>query len=61
MVWDSEPLRESPVFPITSMLNWVRLAEAQIPDDNYEIPETAQIDQLHTFIGSKKQSGSGVL
>ena len=23
-------------------------------DDNYEIPETAQIDELQTFIGSKK-------
>jgi hypothetical protein len=22
-------------------------------DDNYEIPETAQIDELQTFIGSK--------
>ena len=37
-----------------TVLNWVRLAEAQICDDNYEIPETAQIDELQTFIGSKK-------
>lgn len=25
-------------------------------DENYEIPETAQIDELQTFVGTKKQS-----
>lgn len=57
-----------------SVINWVRQAETEIPDENYEIPETAQIDErvcgqilcpqisheLQTFVGSKKtRSGSG--
>ena len=62
MIWDFEPLRELLVFPITSVLNWVGQAQAQIPDENYEIPvgeakrqlQTAQIDELQTLIGSKK-------
>jgi insertion element IS1 protein InsB len=37
-----------------SVINWVRQAEAKIADENYEIPETAQIDELQTFVGSKK-------
>jgi transposase-like protein len=44
-----------------SVINWVRQAEAKIADENYFIPETAQIDELQTFVGSKKtRSGSGV-
>jgi hypothetical protein len=32
-----------------------------IADENYLIPETAQIDELQTFVGSKKtRSGDGV-
>jgi transposase-like protein len=27
-----------------SVINWVRQAEAVLPEENYEIPETAQID-----------------
>lgn len=43
-----------------SIINWVRQTEAKIPHENYEIPETAQIDELQTFLGSKKpRSGSG--
>jgi len=43
-----------------SVINWVRQAEAKIALENYEIPETAQIDELQTFVGSKKtKSGSG--
>jgi transposase-like protein len=43
-----------------SVVNWVRQAEAAIPDEDYEIPETAQIDELQTFVGAKKtKSGSG--
>lgn len=37
-----------------SVINWVREAEAAIPDENYEIPETAQIQELQTFVGLKK-------
>ena len=44
-----------------SIINWVRQAEAKIADENYFIPETAQIDELQTFVGSKKtRSGGGV-
>ena len=43
-----------------SVLNWVRQAADTITEENYELPETAQIDELQTFIGSKKTSaGSG--
>jgi len=43
-----------------SVINWVRQAEAEIADENYEIPETAQLDELQTFVGSKKtRFGSG--
>ena len=39
-----------------SVLNWVRQAAAAIPQENYEIPETAQLDELETFVGQKKQN-----
>ena len=43
-----------------TVINWVRQAVSQIPDENYSIPETAQIDELQTFVGSKKiKFGSG--
>jgi len=32
-----------------------------LPDADYDIPETAQIDELETFVGQKKTKfGSGV-
>ncbi len=37
-----------------SVINWVRQAAAAMPDENYEIPETAQLDELETFVGQKK-------
>lgn len=39
-----------------SVLNWVRQAAAAVADENYEFPETAQIDELETFVGQKKQN-----
>ncbi len=39
-----------------SVINWVRQSAAAIPDENYEIPETAQLDELETFVGQKKQN-----
>ncbi len=43
-----------------SVINWVREAAAAIPEENYEIPETAQIDELQTFVADKNtKSGSG--
>jgi transposase-like protein len=37
-----------------TIINWVRKASSQIPCENYEIPQTSQIDELQTFVGSKK-------
>ena len=38
-----------------TVLNWVGLAATQIPEENLDrYPDTAQIDELQTFIGSKK-------
>ncbi len=43
-----------------SVLNWVRQAETVLTDEDYELSETTQIDELQTFVGSKKtRSGSG--
>ena len=39
-----------------SVINWVRQAAAAIAEENYEIPETAQLDELETFVGQKKQN-----
>ena len=39
-----------------SVINWVHQAAAAIPNENYEIPETAQLDELETFGGQKKQN-----
>ncbi len=44
-----------------SVINWVKQTDQTIPDEDYEIPETAQVDELQTFVGSKKpKSGSGL-
>lgn len=39
-----------------SIINWVRQAGLSLPDepDYEEIPEVAQLDELQTFVGSKK-------
>lgn len=37
-----------------TVINWVKQVAQQIPDENYEIPQTAQLDELQTFVGSKK-------
>lgn len=45
----------------SSVINWVKQAEQVLPDENYEIPETAQVDELQTFVGKKKPKfGSGL-
>ena len=43
-----------------TVINWVKQAASQIPDENYEIPETAQLDELQTFVGSKKTRSGAV-
>ena len=43
-----------------TVINWVKQAASQVPEENYEIPETSQLDELQTFVGSKKTKfGSG--
>ena len=43
-----------------TVINWVKQASQTLPHEDYEIPETAQIDELQTFVGSKKsKSGFG--
>ena len=37
-----------------TVINWVKQAASQVPEENYEIPETSQLDELQTFVGSKK-------
>ncbi|MGB3491985.1 MAG: IS1 family transposase [Elainellaceae cyanobacterium] len=37
-----------------SVIQWVREFESAIEEENDDIPETAQIDELQTFVGSKK-------
>ena len=44
-----------------TVINWVKQAQQSLPDENYEIPESAQVDELQTFVGSKKlKSGFGL-
>jgi insertion element IS1 protein InsB len=38
-----------------SVLNRVRQAAAAIAQENYDIPETAQLDELETFVGQKNK------
>ena len=39
-----------------SGIGWVRKAAALPDKENYQLPETAQVDELQTFIGQKKQN-----
>lgn len=40
----------------TTLLHWVRQVAIALPDapESAEIPEIAQVDELQTFVGSKK-------
>ena len=51
-----------------TVINWVKQAASQIPDENYETPQrtcthvTAQLDELQTLVGSKKtKSGAAAI
>ena len=40
---------------------WIKQANQRLLDEDYEIPETTPIDELQTFVGSKKlKSGLGL-
>ena len=48
----------------TTVINWVRQAGECLPDvyDPDEVPNVGELDELQTFVGSKKtSSGSGRL
>ena len=40
----------------TTVINWVRQVASTLPDTPYrsEIPEVTEVDELETFVGSKK-------
>ena len=42
----------------TTVLNWVKQVGEHLPDtdDPDEIPEVGELDELQTFVGSKKQN-----
>ena len=44
-----------------TVINWVREAGLALPDapEALEIPEMAELDELQTFIGSKKKTSFG--
>ena len=35
-----------------TVINWVREVSSRIPEENYEISETVQLDELQTFVCS---------
>jgi transposase-like protein len=37
-----------------TVINWVKQADQTLPEEDYEIPQSAQVDELQTFVGSKK-------
>jgi insertion element IS1 protein InsB len=41
-----------------TVINWVKASVESLPQypDYQEIPEVSQIDELHTYVGKKKQS-----
>lgn len=41
-----------------TVINWVRETARKLPDapEYSEIPEVAQVDELETFVGKKKQN-----
>ena len=63
-VWGFEPLKESQVYTNhTTVIYWVKLVGENLPDA-YEpdsIPQVGELDELETFVGSKKtKSGFGL-
>jgi hypothetical protein len=45
----------------TSIINWVKQVGELLPEsyDPETIPQVGELDELETFVGSKKKSGSG--
>ncbi len=49
-------LNEQRAFATLAVINWAKQAQQAIADEDYEIPKTAQLDELQTFVGSKNTS-----
>ena len=57
MVRDSEQMRRITGVNHNTVIRWVKKTALAIPDapNVSEIPEIAEIDELQTFVGKKKQ------
>jgi len=56
LVWMSDLIHRSS--PLPTVIHWVKQVGKRLPDApaEPEIPETAQVDELQTFVGAKKQT-----
>lgn len=54
MEWDLEQLSVQQEVCHNTVINWVKQVSSRITEENYAIPETCQVDELQTFVGSKK-------
>ena len=57
MAWAFEELKESKMCIILQLLNWVKQAGKLLPDfyEPGRTPQVGELDELQTFVGSKKQ------
>lgn len=57
MVWGFVQLNGQKSVNHNTVINWVKQAASNLPDapESSEIPEVAQVDELETFVGKKKQ------
>ncbi len=55
-VWGFDPLKESQVYTTLSVIYWVKLVGENLPDaeEPDSIPQVSELDELETFVGSKK-------
>lgn len=43
-----------------TLINWVKQAEQSLPEEDYDIPETAQVDEVQTFLLAQKSQSLGL-
>lgn len=44
-----------------TVINWVKQANQALPEEDYDIPQSTQVDELQSFVGAKKsKSGFGL-
>ncbi len=60
MAWAIRAIKSAPSVCHNTVINWVKFVNQTLPDED-EILQTAQVDELQTFVGSKKsKSGNGI-